>query len=142
MTVERCPRELDVRQAVADGCVTADLSAHAAGCEQCLTVWLRTAVPGTVGAGPPKTVDPSLVWARARRLRRLRAEAQISRIITAAQVTAGLLILGVLVFFGSRPATWPSLSLASDNAMLLAAGMGLMMLAAFGLSRLISQDQT
>lgn len=140
MIAARCAREDDVRQAAAAGRISAELGAHAAGCEICLPALLSTAVPGAFGTGPPKTIDPAVVWVQARRRRRLRAEAQISRIVTAAQVAAGLLILAVLVFFGSRPASWPTLSFAGENGILLAAGMSLFLLAAFGLSTLISQD--
>ena len=45
-------------------------------------------------------------------MRRLRAEAQMARILTGAQVAAGVLILAVLVFFGSQTATWETFSLA------------------------------
>ena len=64
----------------------------------------------------------------------------MSRIVTGAQVAAGVLILAVLVFFGSQPATWTSVSFAGSSSMHLAAGLSLFLLAALAVSRLITQD--
>jgi hypothetical protein len=133
-----CLREREMAQAVAARTVTQDLRTHAASCEVCLTTWLTMAVPG---ASPPPAINPAALWDRAGRMRRLRAEAQMSRIVTGAQVIAAILILAVLVFFGSRPATWASLSFTGANATLLATGLGLLVLAGVGVSRLIAQDQ-
>ena len=133
-----CPRGSDMADAIAAGMVTPELRSHAAGCEACLAAWLSSAVPGVSTA--PATINPIALWARAGRMRRLRAEAQISRIITGAQVIAAVLILAVLVYFGSQPGTWASLSFARINGIQLATGIGLLVLAGVGVSRLIAHD--
>jgi hypothetical protein len=134
-----CPREQELSRALASATtVPAELRAHAGGCEACLGIWLRTAVHSA--ATPAPGLDPSALWERAGRMRRLRAEAQMARIVTSAQVAAAVLILAVLVFFGSQPATWSAFSFAGTNTLQLAAGFGLLLLAAVGVSRLIAQD--
>jgi hypothetical protein len=140
MTAITCPRECEMAQAIAARTLTQELRSHAAGCETCLTTWLTTAVPGA--STPPPTINPAALWERAGRMRRLRAEAQMSRIVTGAQVIAAVLILAVLVFFGSQPATWTSLTFAGTNATQLAMGLGLLVLAGFGFSRLIAHDNS
>ena len=129
-----CPRESELAQAMAQGTVTQELRSHAAGCETCLTAWMTRAVRGASLA--PATIDPAALWERAGRMRRLRAEAQITRIVTGAQVIAAVLILAVLVYFGSQPATWSSLSLARINGIQLAAALGMIVLAGVGVSLL------
>lgn len=138
MTSATCPRGPEVAQAVAAGVLTADLRDHASRCQACLATWLTSAVHGT--AAPSPRLDPSALWERAGRMRRLRAEAQMSRIITGAQVAAGIIILAVLVFFGSQSATWSWLTLPGQSSVLLAAGVSLVLLAALGVSRLIAQE--
>jgi hypothetical protein len=133
-----CQRQQELTQAIASGTVPAELRAHAGSCQPCLGTWLRLASHSA--ATPAPKMDPSTLWERAGRMRRLRAEAQMARILTGAQVAAALLILAVLVFFGSQPATWNSFSLAGANTLQLAAGLGLLLLAAVGVSRLITQD--
>ena len=139
MTSATCPREAEMAQAVAARTVMQDLRIHAASCEVCLTAWLTMAVPGA--STPPRAINPAALWDRAGRMRRLRAEAQMSRIVTGAQVIAAILILAVLVFFGSRPATWASLSFSGANATQVGVGLALLILASVGVSRLIAQDQ-
>ncbi len=143
-----CTRAQDLRQSLASGVVAPELRTHAATCPACLTMWLTA----TAQAAPPLTLDPAALWERAGRMRRLRAEAQMSRILTGAQVAAAVLILAVLVFFGSQTApwatfsmagatrTWTSLSLAGVNPAQVAAGLAMLLLAAAGVSRLIVHD--
>jgi hypothetical protein len=133
-----CSRGFEMADAIAAGMMTPELRSHAAGCEACLAAWLSSAVPGVSTA--PATINPVALWARARRMRRLHAEAQISRIVTGAQVIAAVLILAVLVFFGSQPTTWASLSFAQINGVQLATGIGVLILASVGVSRLMAQD--
>ena len=133
-----CPREYEMRQAVTAGAVTQDLRHHAAGCQACLATWLSSAMHAA--PAPPPRIDPALLWERARRQRRLRAEAQMSRILMGAQAAAGVLILAVLVFFGTQSVTWTGLSFAGMNGTHLVAAVGLIFLAGFGFSRLITQD--
>lgn len=134
----RCAREHEISQAAVTGVVSAELRSHAATCQACLTTWLTTSLHAS--ATPPPRLDPSMLWERAGRMRRLRAEAQMARIMTGAQVAAGVLILAVLVFFGTQPATWTSMSFAGMNGTHLVAAVGLIFLAGFGLSRLVIQD--
>jgi hypothetical protein len=137
-----CPREQEMRQAVTAGSVTPALRQHAAGCQPCLAAWLSSAVHAA--PAPPPAIDPALLWERARRARRLRAEAQMSRILMGAQAVTGVLILAVLiffgVFFGRQPATWTAMSFAGLNGIHVVAAIGLIFLAGFGLSRLHVQD--
>ena len=133
-------------EAIASGSIPSELRRHAGKCQACLTTWLTTTVHAS--AAPPPRLDPSALWERAGRMRRLRAEAQMARIVTGAQVAAAVLILAVLVFFGSQPffgpqpATWTAVSFAGLNATHLVAAVGLIFLAGFGLTRLLSQDNT
>lgn len=136
--IASCPREREMREAVAAGVIAADLRGHAGTCQACLTTWLTSAVHGS--AAPAPRLDPSALWERAGRMRRLRAEAQMARIFTGAQVAAGVLILCVLVFFGTQPATWTSFSFAGATTTQVVAALGLLLLAAAGVSRLIAQD--
>jgi len=137
----RCPREDELTEAIASGVVPIELRRHAGACQVCLTTWLTTTVHAS--AAPPPKLDPSALWERAGRMRRLRAEAQMARIVTGAQVAAAVLILAVLVFFGSQsffgsqPAT---VSFAGLNATHLVAAVTLIFLAGFGLSRLLFQE--
>ncbi|HYN10735.1 MAG TPA: hypothetical protein VES67_25350 [Vicinamibacterales bacterium] len=133
-----CPREHEMHQAVAAGAVTQELRHHAAGCQACLATWLSSAVHAAPAA--PPAIDPVLLWERARRQRRLRAEAQMSRILMGAQAAAAVLILAVLVFFATQSVTWTAVSFAGLNGTHLVAAVGLIFLAGFGLSRLITQD--
>jgi len=133
-----CPRERELTEAIANGAVPPELRAHAGGCQPCLGTWLRVAMHSAPTPAPK--LDPSTMWERAGRMRRLRAEVQMARIFAGAQVAAAVLILAVLVFFGSQPATWSSFSFAGANNMQLAAGLGILFLAAAGVSRLIVQD--
>ena len=138
MTAITCPREQEMAQAVASGTVTTELRDHAGRCQACLAAWLTTALHTT--AAPPPHLDPSALWERAGRMRRLRAEAQMSRIITAAQIAAGVIILAVLVFFGSQTATRAWFTVPGQSSLLLAAGVGLLLLATVGVSKLMAQD--
>jgi hypothetical protein len=125
-------------QAVAAGQVPAELRDHASRCRPCLATWLASAAHATLT--PPPRLDPSTLWERAGRMRRLRAEAQMSRIVTAAEVAAGLIILAVLVIFGSQSVAWTWLTLPGQSSLLLGAGVGLLLVGAVGISRLILQD--
>jgi len=134
-----CPRGSELAQAIAQGTMTPELLSHAGGCEACVTTWLTSAVRGT--SMTPATIDPAALWERAGRMRRLRAEAQISRIVTGAQVTAAVLILAVLVYFGSQPATWSSLSFARVSGIQLAVALGMLVVAVVGVSLLYLSDR-
>jgi hypothetical protein len=133
-----CHREQELVEAIASGTVPVELRLHAGGCQPCLGTWLRLAAHSV--ATPAPRLDPSTLWERAGRMRRLRAEAQIARIVTGTQFAAAVLILAVLVFFGSQPATWTSFSFAGTNTFQLGVGLSLILLAAVGVSRLITQD--
>ena len=139
MTAVTCPREQEMAQAVASGIVTTELRDHAGRCQACLAAWLTSALHAT--SAPTPQLDPSALWERAGRMRRLRAEAQMSRIITGAQVAAGVIILAVLVFFGSQSATWARFTVPGQSSLLLAAGVGLFLLATLGVSKLMAQDR-
>jgi hypothetical protein len=138
MMTSTCSRSAEVARAVSAGAFSTELRDHASRCQTCLAAWLTSAVHGT--AAPPPRLDASALWERASRMRRLRAEAQMSRIITGAQVAAGVIILAVLVFFGSQSATWSWLTLPGQSSVLLAAGVSLVLLTALGVSRLIAQE--
>jgi hypothetical protein len=139
MTPATCPREVEVARAVPAGTISQELRDHVGRCEVCLGTWLQSAAHSVTT--PPPALDPSALWERAGRLRRLRAEAQMSRIVTGAQVAAGVLILAVLVFFGSQSATWSSLTFPAIGNVELAAGLGIfLLLTAVGVSSLIAQD--
>ena len=136
--IASCPREREMSEAATAGVVSADLRGHAGTCQACLTTWLTGALHAS--AAPAPRLNPSALWEQAGRMRRLRAEAQMARIMTGAQVAIGMIILAVLVFFGTQSATWTSFPFAAANSMHLAAGVGLLLLAAAGVSRLITQD--
>ena len=102
---------------------------------------MQVAVAGRAPTGPPRFVDPAVVWAHARERRRLDAEARITRILTAAQIAAGLVVLVPLGFFIGLPAAWPGLDFIRQIPWPLAGvAAGVTVLAGTGVAVLASQD--
>jgi hypothetical protein len=137
MTKRSCPHETEVRDAAMSGRWPAGLRAHAGACPVCADVQL---VAGALQAPirPARVhADPALVWFCGRHVRRLGAEARMSLIVTAAQVSALVGVLAVLVSFVDVPrvwSSWPSGSSLLTGSAWMYAAAGLLV---FGLSRLI-----
>lgn len=134
MTRHACPRESDVRDAAMSGRWTPDLRAHAATCGVCGDVRVVVeALQAPLPAARPEA-DPGLLWTCGRHVRRLGAEARISLVVTAAEISALVAVLAVLVSFVDVSGLWPSWSaLLNSSAWMYAAG-GLF---ALGLSRAV-----
>jgi hypothetical protein len=89
----------------------------------------------------PVLADPRVIWAAARHARRLRAEAQISLILTASQIAACAVVVAVVVRFVPWPDAWSPLSFEFDDRTLWYGALGLVMAGTLGLSRLITGDR-
>lgn len=143
-----CARERDVRDAAAAGRWNADLKGHVSGCATCgevaaVTLALTGPEARDAETGRPllsSEIDPARLWARARQTRRLKAEAQISRIITVTQIGSGMIVLAVLMFIARHTISWPAVSADLRSADPTAAATTLLLLAALGLSRLVSKN--
>ena len=109
-----CRHEVDVQQAAASGRWPASLATHAATCPTCAEVRLISEAFATGGSVPRSstTVDPALLFARARHERRLSTEVRISLVTTVTQLLLLVGVLGVVVLFAPLPdlssLTWPS----------------------------------
>lgn len=102
-----CRFEQQTSQAARTGRWIEALRAHAGGCPTCRQVVLVTrALASQTREVPAKPPDPHLIWARAGHRRRLRAEALASRIVTGAQVAAGIVLLAGLLFVATRIEAW------------------------------------
>ena len=104
-----CPRESDVRLAALTGRWTGALRAHAERCTHCADVALVTStLAGAREARPLLPGDPGVLWMHARLNRRLHAEAQISRLVTAVHMVIGVVVLAGLTYVGSTLDLWRS----------------------------------
>ena len=125
MTARSCGRLREMQQAAASGQWTDELRGHAATCAACHEVAVVTsALSGDVAAAP-RRVSPSILWAKARFARRLRAETVASTILIGSQVAIGAIGLGVVAYAGARFDAWSSLS-AGSWAPLVLGGAGLL----------------
>ena len=145
MTGPHCDREIEVRDAGASGRWTQGLRQHASECSTCRDVALvATAFASLPGTGRI-TANPALLWELARQARRLRAEAQISRIITVTKIVAAFLsgaaIVGLVTRFATWPASWSALVPGDDDRAVLYGATGLLLVAVFAVSRWMSDEQ-
>jgi len=102
-----CRFEPETTQAARTGRWTEALRAHTGGCPTCRQVVLVTGALASASTDASvRPVDPHLIWARARQRRRLRAEILASRIVTGAQVAAGIVLLAGLFFVAARVDVW------------------------------------
>jgi hypothetical protein len=134
MSGRGCRFEPETTQAARTGRWTEVLRAHAGDCPTCRQVVLVTAALASVSTeAPVRPVDPHVIWARARQRRRLRAEVLASRIVTSAQVVAGIILLAGLFFVAARVDVWiPSTSSLQVN---VSTGfIGLLLLALGGIA--------
>jgi len=92
---------------------------------------------------PPSPVlaDPRVIWASARHARRLRAEGQISLILSASQIAACAVVVAAVVRFAPWPESWPSFPFDFDDRALWYGALGLVTAGTLGLSRLITSDR-
>ena len=105
-----CRLGRDVQQAAISGRWATALREHVEGCRSCREIASVTATLAAAPVPPPSTVRPAVLWIRAKHARRLRAEAMVSRIITAGQIGAGVVGLGLLLFAAGQIETWSSLA--------------------------------
>ena len=101
-----CRRGDEIADAAAHGVWSHDQRAHAASCRSCRDRALVAAAFATpADRARPLEIDPSRLWMRARYERRLRAEAQASRIVALVQ---GVVSLGVAAaLFIAAGSFWP-----------------------------------
>jgi hypothetical protein len=138
-----CRREPEIGDARVSGRWTADLRQHVSTCAVCREVSrVGTALAAMPHVQAPAAVNPSLLWERARQARRLRAEAQISRIVTATQTAtaAGVGIGAIIVCVRIWPASWQSLTLGVGDHAILSGATALLMVTALAVSRWLSHD--
>jgi len=148
MNLGACRYQHDVQQASVSGRWSAMLDSHTNECATCRDVRLIAEAFATAppSARPSKTVDPVLLFARAREERRLRAEARASRVTTATQIVIGSVTAAAMLFFFpiAQLATVAqhaaaSTLLTSANLGVAFAGLGSVLLALLILSRRTSQ---
>jgi hypothetical protein len=101
-----CPREVDVRDAARSGRWPAGLRAHAPHCRHCADVSLVTETLARSNESRLPPSDPRVLWMHARLNRRLHAEAQISRLITAVQMVVGIALVAALAYLGTTLDVW------------------------------------
>lgn len=118
-----CPRQDAVRVASATDRWTPALEAHAAACPACRDVKAVASALAAPLAARPLTIDPVLLWARARNAAEVAAGARMARILTTAQVLAASLVLVVLVYFFRWPVVQPETSAPDPNTLLVAGGV-------------------
>jgi hypothetical protein len=102
-----CRRGDEIADAAAHGAWTHDQRAHAASCVSCrdrALVAAALATPLPEGRHPI-AADPARLWTRARYERRLRAEAQASRIVAVVQAVVSVAVVAALLVAAS--AFWP-----------------------------------
>lgn len=130
-----CRFEPETTQAARTGRWTEALRAHAGDCPACRQVALVTgALASVTTEAPVKPVDPHVIWARARQHRRLRAEVLASRIVTGAQVVAGVILLAGLGFVAARVNVWFPSADSSLQAHVSTGFVGLLLLALGGIA--------
>lgn len=139
MSLFECPRERAVTMASAAGRWTEELRAHAASCRHCREAALVASAFGAESIKPPAGISPSTIWLRARLARRQRAEAQVSRILTGAQIAIGSLVAGAFVAVGRQINWWTPGADAAIPASLVAL-VGVLMVAAVAATSLISRE--
>ncbi|HEY6358279.1 MAG TPA: hypothetical protein VIX35_08535 [Vicinamibacterales bacterium] len=108
--------------ASATGRWTPALEAHAAACPMCRDVKTVTSALAAPLAASPLTIDPVLLWARARHAAHVAAAARMSKILTTTQVLAAALVLAVFVYFFRWPDVQPAARPPDTNTLLVAAG--------------------
>jgi hypothetical protein len=118
-----CSRQDAVRVASATGRWTPALEAHAATCPTCRDVKTVTSALAAPLVAAPLTIDPVLLWARARNAAQIAAGARIARILTTAQVMAASLLLVVVIYFFRWPALEPATGAPDPNTLLVAGGV-------------------
>jgi hypothetical protein len=101
-----CPNEVDVRDAARSGRWPARLRAHAQKCRHCADVSIVTETLARSNESRPLPSDPRVLWMHARLNRRLHAEAQISRVVTAVQTVVGLALVSALAYLGTTLEVW------------------------------------
>jgi hypothetical protein len=97
-----CRRESEVHAAARSGRWTPALRAHAEACRHCADVALATAALAAAPAPRALPGDPQVLWMQARLVRRLHAQAQISRVIAVAQAAIGLVVAAALLYGAVR----------------------------------------
>ena len=130
MSVIGCNRERESTTAAKSGRWPADLRAHVRHCRHCADVVLVTSAVTASADCHHGMGDPAVLWFQARLSRRLRAEAQVSRLMTAMQTIAGLVVVCALAYMAVRQEIWRGLA-AADLNLSLAAAAALLLLAGF-----------
>jgi hypothetical protein len=138
--VRRCPRERESHAAAASGRWTPALAAHARECRACGDVRLVAAVLQSAPPGPAPRADPRTLWVSARHARRLTAEARVSFIVMAAQVSVLAAALGALLSLVPSIATQLPVMLAirTDAVVVIGSGIAFALVTA-GLMRWMSR---
>ena len=93
-----CRRESEVHAAARSGRWTPALRDHVRACRHCGDVALATTALTEAPAPRVPPADPQVLWMQARLARRLHAQARISRLITIAQSSIGVVVIAALVY--------------------------------------------
>jgi len=143
MKAATCRLEQETRQASASGRWSHELRDHLSACASCREVAMVTAVLSGDAAVAPRRFAPSILWAKARFLRRRRAETLASRILVAIQVGSGLVAVVMLAYAATVLDGWSVFGSALSRALtpaLLLAGAGLVTLIGVATARLLRRE--
>jgi len=142
MIAPNCRHEDDVRRAVVSGRWPADLESHTDGCDVCREVRLVASALNAsfTPAQPPRDVEPRAIFICARHVRRINVESKISFILTAVQGSVIVAIAAVLLSFVKWNVVAELWSMRSDTSTWIYATAGLVLAAAFGISRWVAQE--
>jgi hypothetical protein len=140
-----CSQESDVRLAALTGRWPGALRAHAERCTHCADVALVTStLAGATGREPRPLLpaDPGVLWMHARLNRRLHAEAQISRLVTAVHMVIGVMVLAGLTYVGATLDLWRSVPGAAMEAAALTAFAALLLAGVVLVTRAMTRSGT
>jgi hypothetical protein len=106
-----CAHDATTRMAAATGRWSETARAHAQSCRSCREVALVvTALAAPAEVERSATGDPGRLWVQGRVARRVRAEAQVSRVVLGVHVSIGLALAVLLAYAAVRLQFWTALS--------------------------------
>ncbi len=139
MSGRLCERDREVQAAAASGRWPAELARHAGQCASCRETRLVTELLQAPPVPPPPSVDPRVLFACARHVRRLHTESRMSLVVSVAQLAALGLALAAILPFVHWPASWPAWSFQPDTMTWIYGTGALLTVAVFGLARWVRE---
>jgi len=138
-----CRLQPEIRQAATSSRWTNELRDHAATCAACREVAMVTAALSGDATMAPRRLAPSILWAKARFLRRRRAETLASRILVAIQIGSGLVAVVVLAYAATVLDGWSVFGSTLSRALtppVLLVGAGLVTLIGVATARFLRRE--